>query len=132
MQSLNVIAICKESLLQSTAADAKTAVNVRTAAPLPVIAAENVTADTAANAKTAASSLCSLLESIALNEAALSHILNAEGEKLQKAVQIADSIHDLLEIDRSVIQTLTRVTFLEQTLYAKAGSCDGASGRKLQ
>ncbi|WP_455619442.1 hypothetical protein [Eisenbergiella sp.] len=64
-------------------------------------------------------SLCSLLESIALNEAALSHILNAEGEKLQKAVRIADSIHDLLEIDRSVSQTITRVTFLEQTLYAK-------------
>lgn len=64
-------------------------------------------------------SLCSLLESIALNEAALSHILNAEGEKLQKAVKIADSIHDLLEIDRSVSQIITRVTFLEQTLYAK-------------
>lgn len=84
------------------------------------------------------SSLCSLLESIALNEAALSHILNAEGEKLQKAVQIADSIHDLLEIDCSVIQTLTRVTFLEQTLYAKLeavkelrdGNCSEKNGEK--
>lgn len=64
-------------------------------------------------------SINDLLESIALMEAALSHILNAEGEKLQKAVELADSICELIEIDKSVNQTITRITLLEQTLYAK-------------
>ena len=52
-------------------------------------------------------------------EAALSRILNAEGEKLQKAIQLADNICELIEIDRVVNQTITKITFLEQTLYAK-------------
>ena len=49
----------------------------------------------------------------------LAHILNAEGEKLQKAVEIADNICELLEINQSVNKTITKITFLEQVLYAK-------------
>lgn len=63
--------------------------------------------------------VCDLIESIALVETALSHILNAEGEKLQKAVKVSDNIKDLLEINKSVQKTLTNVTFLENTLYIK-------------
>ncbi|MCD8500378.1 MAG: hypothetical protein LRY71_00190 [Bacillaceae bacterium] len=43
-----------------------------------------------------------LLASIALEEIGLSHILNAEGEKLQKGIEKADCIEDLLEINKSV------------------------------
>lgn len=60
-----------------------------------------------------------LIESIAKMETALSHILNAEGEKLQKAVAIADDICDLLEVNKAVNKTITSITFLEQILYAK-------------
>lgn len=60
-----------------------------------------------------------LIESIALVESALAHILNAEGEKLQKAVSLACSVEELLKINRSVRSTLIHATFLEQTLFAK-------------
>lgn len=62
---------------------------------------------------------CDIIESIAQAESALAHILNAEGEKLQKAVEIADNVCELLEINNSVSRTITKVTFLEQVLYAK-------------
>ena len=70
-------------------------------------------------------SLCRLLESIALMEVALSRILHAEGEKMQKAIQLADNICELIEIDRVVNQTITKITFLEQTLYAKLEAVAG-------
>jgi len=60
-----------------------------------------------------------LIESIALIETALSHILNTEGEKLQKAVKISNDINDLLEINKSINKTLTNTTFLENALYTK-------------
>lgn len=62
---------------------------------------------------------CDIIESIAQAECALAHILNAEGEKVQKAVEIADNVCELLEINKSVSRTITKVTFLEQVLYAK-------------
>lgn len=67
-------------------------------------------------------SVCDLLESIALMETALSHVLNAEGEKIQKAIKLADNVCDLLEIDKAVNRTITNITSLEQTLYAKLES----------
>ena len=60
-----------------------------------------------------------VIQSIALAEAALAHVLNAEGEKLQKAVQLACNVEDLLKIDASVRSTLIHATFLEQTLFTK-------------
>lgn len=74
-----------------------------------------------------------LLTSIAMMEAALSHILNAEGEKLQKAVAVAENICDLLKMNEAVNKTIERVTLLEQVLYLKleavnslepGGNCD--------
>lgn len=64
-------------------------------------------------------SICRLIESIALEEAGLAHILNAEGEKLQKAVKLACSINDLLKVNQSIIRTINSVTQLEQALLAK-------------
>lgn len=60
-----------------------------------------------------------VITSVALVEAALAHILNAEGEKLQKAVKLACSIDELLKVNESVRSTLIHATFLEHTLFAK-------------
>lgn len=62
---------------------------------------------------------CSIITSVAMMEAALSHILNAEGEKLQKAVEIADSVGELLEVNESIHKTLMHAIKLEHILYAK-------------
>jgi len=62
---------------------------------------------------------CDLIKSVALVEAALSHILNAEGEKLQKAIEIAGSVEELLCINKSINRIIINTTHLEQVLYAK-------------
>ncbi|MEG2176693.1 MAG: hypothetical protein RRY97_07430, partial [Oscillibacter sp.] len=64
-------------------------------------------------------SISDIMESIALEQCALSHILNAEGEKLQKAIACADDLDELLCVNHSVEQTITKVTQLEHVLYAK-------------
>jgi hypothetical protein len=66
-----------------------------------------------------------VIESVALVETALSHILNAEGEKLQKAIEIAKSIEDLLCINNSINRTITNVTHLEQVIYSKWDALNG-------
>ena len=62
----------------------------------------------------------SLLQSIALEEAAISHILNAEGEKLQKAISMHTcSQKDLIEINKSVEDMVEKIINLETILKAK-------------
>ena len=68
---------------------------------------------------------CSVIESVAKMETALSHILNAEGEKLQKAVAIADSVGELLEMNQSIHKTLILASQLEHILYAKLEAAAG-------
>ncbi len=70
-----------------------------------------------------------LLESIALQEAGLAHILNAEGEKIQTALGITDGgmrfppmarcISDLVAINQSVSDTLKNIIKLEMVLEFK-------------
>lgn len=60
-----------------------------------------------------------VMHSIALEEAGISHILNAEGEKIQKAVAMSDNIEQLISVNDSVKRTLTQVTLLEGMLYSK-------------
>lgn len=60
-----------------------------------------------------------VLESIALVEASLAHILNAEGEKLQKVLAQSDDIEEILCVNRAVTQSVVKVTHLEQVLYDK-------------
>ena len=74
------------------------------------------------------------MESIALMETSLSHILNAEGEKIQKVLAATDDIDKIMCVNREVNQTIVNATHLEHTLYAKlsalcdCGFCDEACG----
>lgn len=64
--------------------------------------------------------IADLIESIALEEAALAHILNAEGEKLQKVICSRHvSIGTLLETNESVENMVTKITALEKELVEK-------------
>lgn len=62
----------------------------------------------------------SLLQSIALEETAISHILNAEGEKIQKVLSLHPcDCKDLLEVNKSVQETVEKITGLETVLKEK-------------
>ncbi|MCL2703098.1 MAG: hypothetical protein FWE91_05780 [Defluviitaleaceae bacterium] len=60
-----------------------------------------------------------LLQSVALVEAALAHILNAEGEKLQKATSIAKTTCELLEVNKSISNAIVGAAHLEFLLLQK-------------
>lgn len=60
-----------------------------------------------------------VIESVALVEASLAHILNAEGEKLQKVIAESCDFDELMCVNREVNRTLINATQLEQALYAK-------------
>lgn len=61
-----------------------------------------------------------IIESVALEQTALSHILNAEGEKLQKAVSLSDvDPAQLLQFNKSVEQMVRTVAQLEMLLQSK-------------
>lgn len=49
----------------------------------------------------------------------ISHILNAEGEKLQKAIALSCNHKDLLEVNESVGNTVDKITSLEIVLKSK-------------
>lgn len=71
-----------------------------------------------------------MLQSIALQEAALAHILNAEGEKIQRVVCEAKCVDDLLNVNESVTNTIQAVSTLEEMLKDKAiAVIDELSGR---
>ena len=60
-----------------------------------------------------------IIESVALEQAALSHILNAEGEKLQRVVSLETvEPSQLLEFNESVEEMIRTITQLETALQA--------------
>ena len=64
-----------------------------------------------------------IIASVALEQTALAHILNAEGEKLQKVVAMSSVRHDdLLETNRSVERMVNAVSRLEMILQSKLSS----------
>ncbi|MFI3253774.1 MAG: hypothetical protein R3Y63_05485 [Eubacteriales bacterium] len=63
--------------------------------------------------------LSDLIESIALIEAALAHILNAQGEELQKVVAEDSTIEEMLDVNGKINQTIGKVTGLEKILLEK-------------
>ncbi len=61
-----------------------------------------------------------VIESVALEETALSHILNAEGEKIQKMVAMPDVTPEvLLATNKSVESMVNAVSRLEMILQSK-------------
>jgi len=61
-----------------------------------------------------------IIASVALEQAALSHILNAEGEKIQKVVFTTDiTATQLLETNKSVEKMVNAVSRLEMILQSK-------------
>lgn len=60
-----------------------------------------------------------IVESIALIETSLSHILNAEGEKIQKSICMSKNPCELLKVNDSVNKTIMNITHLEQILFSK-------------
>ena len=72
-------------------------------------------------------SINEIISSIAAEELSLSHILNAEGEKLQKIIAMCNvSPHMILEANRCVKSLINSVTRLEVILQSKLDtvSCD--------
>ncbi len=64
-------------------------------------------------------SCCEIIHSVAFVELGISHILNAEGEKIQKVVKCSDSICEILETNNSVIEVIEKITRLEDILCSK-------------
>lgn len=61
-----------------------------------------------------------LIQSVALQETALSHVLNAEGEKMQAIIGMKHVTADeLLELNKSVGTLISSVTRLELILQSK-------------
>lgn len=78
---------------------------------MPIIAPGTVTRDQA---------ISDLIESVALQETGLSHILNAEGEKIQAIVALEGvTPAQLLAVNSSVQNTINAVSRLEMILHSK-------------
>lgn len=64
-----------------------------------------------------------LLESIALEEAAIAHIMNAEGEKIQKVLDCTfphpTSFQQILELQNSVTELFEKLIQKQNTLVSK-------------
>lgn len=61
-----------------------------------------------------------IIQSVALEQTALSHILNAEGEKLQAIIALTDvTSEELLDANKSVQGMVEAITRLEMLLQAK-------------
>ena len=75
---------------------------------------------------TRAQAVTDIIESVALEETALSHILNAEGEKIQKMVAMPDATPEvLLATNKSVESMVNAVSRLEMILQSKLSAFDG-------
>lgn len=79
---------------------------------------------------TRSQTITDIIQSVALEETALSHILNAEGEKIQKVVAMEDVTPEvLLATNKSVESMVNAVSKLEMILKDKIDlfkecSCD--------
>ncbi|MEG0706967.1 MAG: DUF5011 domain-containing protein [Cellulosilyticaceae bacterium] len=71
-----------------------------------------------------AQAITDIIESVALEQAALSHILNAEGEKIQKFVALNLSADELLAVNHSVKNMVHSLSLLEIVLQGKLQTFD--------
>jgi hypothetical protein len=74
--------------------------------------------------------LTDIIESIALEETALAHILNAEGEKIQKAVECICNKDGLIEVNESVNDTIKNIIKLQMLLQFKLEEAEGIIGEE--
>lgn len=64
--------------------------------------------------------LLGLLQSITLEETALARLLNAEAEKLERAICLATNMNELIAINNSVLEAIQAINNLEDALREKA------------
>ncbi len=69
-----------------------------------------------------------IMAGLALEEAGIAHILNAEGEKIQLAVSNCSNICELLEVNASVSCTVEELMWLEFISYHKMKALLGCCG----
>lgn len=60
-----------------------------------------------------------IITSVALEQTALGHIINAEGEKIQKIVANSQTAEEMLAVNKSVKSMLDSITRLEMVLQGK-------------
>ena len=60
-----------------------------------------------------------IIASVTLQQTGLSHILNAEGEKIQAALVLAKNTDELLKVNDSVKSMVNSITRLEAVLQGK-------------
>lgn len=63
--------------------------------------------------------LSDIIESIALSETALSNIINAEADKLQRILELTCDPEVILETNKSISKVISKVTHLEFVLFDK-------------
>ncbi|MEG0806051.1 MAG: hypothetical protein RR364_02105 [Lachnospiraceae bacterium] len=68
---------------------------------------------------TRSQAITDIIESVALEQTAISHILNAEGEKLQAVIAKATDADQMLAVNKSVHSMVGAITRLEMVLQAK-------------
>lgn len=79
-----------------------------------------------ASTTTRSQAVTDIIESVALEETALFHILNAEGEKIQKMVAMQDVTPEmLLATNKSVESMVNAVSKLEMILQSKLSVFEG-------
>ena len=74
---------------------------------------------TSCNPVSMSQAVTDLIESIALEETALSHLLNAEGEKIQKALAMDVSLEEIMNVNDTVMSMVSTINELEHTLRDK-------------
>ena len=68
---------------------------------------------------TKSQTVTNIIESIAIQETELAHIINVEGEKMQRGIALATNIDELISLDSSVKQTLSNVIKIQLLLQFK-------------
>jgi len=68
---------------------------------------------------TKSQAVTNIIESIALEETELAHIINVECEKMQKGISLAKNIDDLISLNTSVKDTLTSIIKIQILLQFK-------------
>lgn len=95
----------------------KIQVTANTLGFMPVSCNFDIATSDGCTPSTSCDPIADFVESIALIEASLAHILNAEGEKIQYAVAQETDMDTILCVNKSVTKTIVQVTHLEQVLH---------------